>query len=210
MSEQKENFINHWQNRNPEDLPNEIWKDIEGWEGYYQISNLGRVKSIERKVKFLSCKEKPSKLKVDKSILRQWLGHGYPQISLYKDCKGKNYSTHRLLAKAFISNPENKPHINHKDGIRHHLEISNLEWCTPKENHIHKYEVLGYVSKGRKGKLSSCSKKVGQYDLSGNLIKIWDSQGEIERELGFEQANISACCRGKQRTSCGFKWKILC
>lgn len=108
----------------------EIWKDIEGYGGYYQVSNLGRVKSFYKSGKIL----KPGIAGVGRKSR-------YRSITLYKNKIPKTQSLHRVVAKAFIINPENKPHINHKDAIPSNNCVNNLEWCTPVENMKHADEM---------------------------------------------------------------------
>lgn len=109
------------------DLEGEIWKDIEGWEGIYQVSNLGRIKKI------LGKKEK---------ILSLYTTGGYYGVSFRKPNVHKHYRVHRLIAQAFIPNPENKPFINHIDGNKKNNALSNLEWCTHQENITHAFRIL--------------------------------------------------------------------
>ena len=106
-------------------LLNEIWKPIEGYEGLYEVSNLGRVKSLKR----LHTKER---------ILSQFLNHrGYARVNLWKENKSRKYSVHRLVAEAFIPNPDSKPQVNHIDENKTNNSVENLEWCTQLENHNH-------------------------------------------------------------------------
>lgn len=123
---------------NLKNLLNEQWKDIEDYEGLYQISNYGRVKSLER---ILPCKIKNSNFRNKKTIIKRnrYDKDGYCKITLFKNGQknGKSFFVHRLVAKAFILNPENKPVVNHIDGIKNNNKYINLEWNTVKENTIH-------------------------------------------------------------------------
>ena len=103
----------------------EIWKDVKNYEGLYQISNLGRLKSVERIYKNRKCKELIKKTSV---------ANGYERIGLSKNGEIKYFSIHRLVAEAFIDNPKNLPCINHKDTNKRNNKVDNLEWCTHKEN----------------------------------------------------------------------------
>ena len=127
----------------------EIWKEIEGYEGYYLISTFGRVKSQSRKIyndgikgknKFYISKEKIINGRIDQN--------GYLRVALCKNNKQQDYSIHRLVATAFIENLENKPCINHKDGNKLNNNLDNLEWCTYSENLRHAYK-LGLKKKIR-------------------------------------------------------------
>ena len=158
----------------------ENWKKINGYENY-SISDMGRVRNNEtnyiRKIR-------NSKL-------------GYEIIKL----QGKMFQIHRLVGIHFISNPENKKEINHKNGIKTDNRIENLEWCNRSENMKHLYTDLSYNS--------HLTKKIIQYKKNGELIKIWNSISDIQRELGIEVSSISACClnRINRKTAGGFKWK---
>jgi hypothetical protein len=118
----------------------EVWKDIEGYEGQYQVSNLGNVKSLNRFVYQLDRSGKPSISNYKGRVLK--FGHrknGYLYIVLSKNNKQKKENIHRLVAKAFIPNPLNKPQVNHKDGNKKNNLIGNLEWNTMSENHKHAF-----------------------------------------------------------------------
>ena len=176
-------------------MKNEIWKDIKGYEGYYQVSNFGRVKSIERKVnKWDGIRT------INERILKQNLSHnGYYFVSLSKNGKRRTYRVNRLVAEAFIPNPDNLPQVNHKEENKLNNNVENLEWCTSKYNN-------NYGT--HNDKISKrLSKPVLQLDKNGNFIKLWESIMSIERETGFFQGSISNCCKGKYKTSYGYKWK---
>lgn len=179
----------------------EIWKDIKNYEGLYQISNYGRVKSLPKKLNnhtgFKITKEMILKPRINKK--------GYVKYALYKNRKQKNISAHRLVAEAFIPNPENKPQVNHISGIKTDNNVSNLEWCTNSENQIHAFK-MG-LQKRRKGKNNITSKKVVQYDLNNNFIKEYYGVKEASEKIGIHPSNIYKCCRGEKKQTKGFVFK---
>ena len=116
----------------------EIWKDISGYEGIYQVSNLGNIRSCERKVYFKKGNPLTSYMTVPEKIISKHISNtGYYRVGLRKDGKRKFLSVHRIVTSAFIDNPENKPHVNHIDGNRLNNHSDNLEWVTCQENIIH-------------------------------------------------------------------------
>lgn len=138
----------------------EIWKDVVGYEGLYKVSNLGQVRSLDREVKI---KGNNTKIKPGR-ILKPYLIYGYPVVILYdKNSRPKKGKVHRLVAIAFISNPENKPEVNHIDGIKTNSCINNLEWVTGNENKAHAVR-LG-LNKSPKGECSGMSK------LTDDIVK---------------------------------------
>ena len=174
---------------------NEIWKGIKGYEGLYQVSNMGRVKSLERT--FLD--KIGRKRTVRERILKQCVDRdGYLKVNLY-NCNGKEKTlrVHRLVCEAFHKNPKNKPCVNHIDENKSNNEASNLEWCTYEENN-------NYGTR-----IARTSKSVGQYTRDGNLIKVWQSASEVQRQLGFDRRNICAVARGKAKTAYGYVWKYI-
>lgn len=113
---------------------NEIWKDVVGYEGYYQVSNLGNFRSLDRIIKY---KKDGLRLYPGKSLLLEPTKDNYRRIVLMKEGIKARYMAHRLVAQAFIPNPNNKPCINHIDGCKYNNIVSNLEWCTASENCQH-------------------------------------------------------------------------
>ena len=184
----------------------EVWKDIKGYEGKYQISNQGRVKSLIFSNRQATFKKE--------RILKQRDNTNYYQVSLSKNNVVKQYLIHRLVAEAFIENPDNLPCVNHKDGNKKNNNINNLEWCNYSYNTKHSYNIgLQRVPKGENhwsyGKPSKKRKKIKQYDLKENLIKIWSYANEIEKELGINANNIRNCCRGNRPAAGGYIWRYV-
>lgn len=133
-------------------------------------------------------------------------GSGYLFVRIDKDTK----KVHRLVAETFISNPENKPEVNHKNGIKTDNRMENLEWVSHSENNKHKYRVLGYKAsnpmKGKFGKDNHLSKNVIQTQ-DGKFIAFYNGIREAERQTGINHHRISECCRGNTRTAGGYEWQ---
>lgn len=176
----------------------EVWKGMVGYEAYYQVSNLGRVKSNDRIVRSrCGTRVIPGKLlKVGKS----WL---YPSLTLTVNGKSIHADVHRLVAKAFIPNPENHPVVNHIDGNKDNFSIENLEWCTHAHNERHSWEKLGKKPHrcllGRKGEQCHVSRPVIAKDLSGKVVGRYVSALQAANELGLQRSKISNVCNGKRR-----------
>lgn len=166
----------------------EIWKDIPGYEGLYQVSNFGNVKSLRSK----------------KLLKNTPQNTGYLKVTLYKNGNFKKHSVHRLVAEIFIDNPDKKRTVNHINGIKYDNRVENLEWATHAENEIHAYKTGLKVGKNHKNNKKSIP--VAQYDKNMNLIKIYPSINEAGRE-GFRAEEICKCCKGRNKTSGGYIWK---
>jgi hypothetical protein len=181
------------------------WKDVPGYEGIYAISKLGVVKSVDRVV----TRSNGVKLRTGERILKQSLSSGYPKVSLFINGKGTTFKVHRLIAILFIPNPDNKPFVNHINGIKTDFSISNLEWCTCQENNAHAFKTGLNFSRqtGTTGAKSHHAKAIDQYSLIGDLIKRWDCAMDVENELGFNHTNISKVLTGKRETAYGYKWR---
>lgn len=216
-------------------MEEEIWVDICGYEGLYQVSNQGRVRSLDREI----YKNNNVKQFSKSFILKFEKSKGYNYVHLFKNGVRKRMAVHRLVAEAFIPNPESKPFIDHINTIRDDNRVENLHWVTPKENmenpltkekrktikptgrpkgsinkKTKKKENNGMKSNGMK-KTKEIKDKIGeansikvvQLDKDTNeLIKIWNSAMEAQRECGFDNGNINRCCRGKYKTHKGYKW----
>lgn len=130
--------MNILENKTLLNLKGEIWKDVVGWEGVYMVSNLGRIKSVQRVVYRRGSNKV---LYTQKELIVVQHGKKYRQVNLYKGSKLYHYYVHILMAKAFIGNPLNKAEVNHKNGIHADNRIKNLEWVTRSENIQHSYDI---------------------------------------------------------------------
>ena len=146
-------------------------KDIKGYEGLYAVTSCGKVYSYKRK-KFLKPKDN---------------GTGYLYVGLIKDGKVKNHLIHRLVAEAYLPNPNNLPQVDHIDNDKTHNYLNNLQWITNRDN-------------SRK----SNNKPILQYSLDGEFIREWKCANDVGREV---QSNICQCLKGKYKSSYGYIWK---
>lgn len=174
----------------------EIWKLVIGYEGLYEVSNFGNVKSLpKRRGRYVGI--------TPELILKNNLtDRGYCFVVLSKNNKCTRFRVHRLVALHFIPNIGYKPHINHKNGVKTDNKVENLEWCTLSENSIH---AIRMGLKSMKPAYDKNKKPVQQIDLQGNIIKEFESVSEAGRITGVN--NIKAVLYGKQKTSGGYFWK---
>ncbi len=183
----------------------EKWKDVKDFEGYYQISNKGNVRSLTR---FDGIRER--KGQIIKPVLKY---NGYLQVGLRKQGKRKYFGVHRLVAQHFISNPENKSQVNHIDCNKQNNNVSNLEWVTPKENsdHAHKNGLIKmpkgkeHVNYGKYGASSRSAKPVIRYNRKTGETKLYKAK-ILAANDGFDPTGISKCCHKKMKTHGGYEW----
>lgn len=186
----------------------EIWKDVIGYEGLYQVSNLGRVKSLPH-YEYLK-KSDYKRFKKERILKPFKAGANYLAVSLGR---GRKEYIHRLVAVAFIPNPLNKEEVDHINCDITDNAMVNLKWVTRKEN------LNNPITKKRnstsrkgwyqpKGKENKRSRPILQYSLNGEFIKEWGSQREIKRTLGYSNGNIYNCCALKAKTAYGYIWRF--
>lgn len=178
----------------------EYWRPVVGYEGLYEVSNKGRVRSLDRYIKDRNGNY--THFLKGRILSQATIRKGYKQVQLSKDGTQTPKRVHRLVAEAFIPNPLNLPQINHKDCNPSNNSVENLEWCDAKYN-------SNYGDRTEKVKIGninnpSKSKRVNQFDLDGVLLKTWPSLSEAAR---IYSRTIGDAVRGRQRTSNGFVWR---
>lgn len=164
-----------------EELNNEVWKDVPEYEGLYKVSSLGRIKN-----------------KKDLIMSPELYHRGYYRVQLYSKGKRKHARINRLVAQAFIPNPNNYPMVNHKDENKLNNRVGNLEWCTAKYN-------CNYGDFIKKSMQSA--KPLYQLDINGNIIKEFNSAHQVQKVLGYDRRAIMGCCNGNCKSAYGYKWK---
>lgn len=183
-------------------MENEVWRDIEGYEGLYQVSNLGRVKSLGR---FRKGSGGQMVLVKEKFKIHHDNGHGYKVVSLYKNNRVQTVYVHRLVAAAFIPNFANYEQVNHKDENKSNNRVGNLEWCTPKYNS--NYGTARIRNSALTRNHPNTSRPVLQFDMNGKFIKEWPSLREPQRCKIASSSSISRVCRGIEKQANGFIWR---
>lgn len=197
-------------------MSNETWRPCVGYEGLYEVSNMGEVRSLKRKVQYKAYGKDMVRTQKGR-ILSQINKDGYRQVSLWKDGKNKIWRVHRLVALAFIPNPNNKPFINHLDEVRDNNCVENLEWCTPAENLSYgtarergrETQIRGWRERKYHTSLSERCRPFGKYSKSGELLAIFMSANDAERSMGKSSSCIWKCLHGYLRTAYGYKWEFI-
>lgn len=184
-------------------METEIWKQVVGFEGLYEVSTQGRIKRVAKEVKtkagyVIFVPERLLSLNtLDKD--------GYVKTALRKDGKRHYFRVHRVVAKAFLNNPNSYPVVNHKNGIIHDNRAENLEWCTVSYNTKHAFEILG-----REGQNGGTNKPVWMIDKNtGEKIRRFDSLTAASVYFGVSKSAIYQALKSNDRTSSGYKW-IYC
>jgi hypothetical protein len=160
----------------------EEWRDVVGYEGLYEVSNYGKVRRSDT----------GAELKGNIN------SYGYRVVRLTHNGRAKDFKMHQLVAMAFIPNNYGARTINHKDGDKENNFVENLEWCTPKQNARHAFDVLG---------ISTKSRPVMQVSADGELMAVWANAYKASSTLGIAHMMISACCKGTAPTAGNFVWR---
>ena len=170
----------------------EVWKDIRDYEGLYQASNLGRMRSLDRWVS-----SKNGSMQFIKGRILKLLNHnqGYLSVGLCKNNKVKTSLVHRIIAETFLPNSDNLPCVNHKDEDKTNNNVNNLEWCNSEYNNA-------YGTRTER-----CCKPVLQYTIDGKFVREWPSAMDAERNGGFSSECIYKCCKGKIKKHQGCIWR---
>lgn len=177
----------------------ETWRPIRGYEGLYEVSNTGKVRSVDRKTP-----RKDNSVMVNKGreLKLNTTPKGYLRVTITKECKKKNFLVHRLVAEAFVLNLEELEQVNHLDGNKANNDFSNLEWTTNYQNHIHaEYEGL------RPPELRS--RPVQQLTLDGEVVGNYPSISACAKHMGIKDSRVGDVCHGRRKSAHGYRFKFI-
>lgn len=187
----------------------EIWKDVVGYEDLYKVSNLGNISGKDR-----ICFNEGRNFefhKKEKLLSQCDCSSGYKSVLLFNNGKRKLTLAHRIIAQAFIPNPEHKLYVNHIDGDKYNNIVSNLEWVTASENQLHAFKIgiKKPTNTNRFGSENTNSKPIYQYKMNGEFVKYFGSIIDASRETGINKSGISSCAsfRYKNSHAGGFLWR---
>ena len=188
----------------------EEWRDIKGYEGYYQVSNMGRVRSLDRIVK-----SRPGRTRIARGrVMSPGYCCGYLKVVLYKDKKYRNALIHRLVAEAFIEPIEGKPHVDHINGNKHDNRVENLRWVTISENNLYANYEQGLCDKEKQRQHGfDTVKRFGTATPPKPVIRsdgaVFESVSAAARAIGTSQGNVSSMLRGRTKTCKGYTFKFV-
>ena len=182
---------------------NEIWRPIRDFENLYEVSNLARVRSLDRTIDLVSKKGNPYQVTARGRILKQRKNgtNNYLFVALYDGDRVRIALVHRLVAEAFIPNPDNLPEVNHKDEDKTNNLPSNLEWCE------HKYNM--HFGTGLQRRAKKQGKRVEQLTMAGQHVAYFDTLGEVVRATGYNKTSIWTCCVNQNKTAYGYQWRYI-
>lgn len=183
----------------------EIWKDIDGYEGYYQVSSKGNVRSVDRTIQSIDGIRKSMNYSFKGRVLKQGNKNNskfpYKSVVLHKGGISKSFRVHRLVANAFIPNPDNLPEVNHKDENPSNNNVENLEWCTPKYN-------VNYGTATKRRADSTRNNAYNQKPVICIDTGVWyPNSYEAQRKTGIRQNSIKENCKGHYKSAGGYRWK---
>ena len=180
----------------------EIWKPVPEYEGLYEVSNVGNIRSLA----FLCSRtKKVTARRLPRHLAQETSYDGYKRVVLSNCGKHRHFNVHRLVAMAFIPNPKGLPQVNHIDENPANNNAENLEWCTGKENCNHGLHRQRIVERQTNNVYRS--KPVCQYTIDGKYINYYPSTKEAERQTGVASEQISRVCKGRNKHAGGFVWK---
>ena len=168
----------------------EVWKDVVGYEGLYEVSNTGKVRSLNYRMSGKT-----------KELSQRKNNYGYLTVLLSINGSCKKKTVHRIVADAFVVRTGSYDEVNHIDEDKENNNAENLEWCTHRQN------VEAYTAKHKSRDGKNKSKRVIQKTISGNIVKVWPNSRAIHLETGMSDWSISECCRGKRNKAYGYIWQ---